>query len=489
MKKKLIALLMAAAMVLTLVPVITAFAEDENAITDVTFNINLPPIDGTEIEIQEATYGEGDEAVTVKEPNATPDVSFSFDGDLWCVGMAYAYVVAGEDTYGAPCAADGYTYFVGTIAAGREYRIALNLHLDDEQNENNYVFAADMNYEITGYEVKDVEVSANNNEKSFTVYATITADTANYMNLYDNTPDNDSVAVVVTVPSSEKTSEPEYVPERAGYNFTGWYEDKDCKTAYEFGETLTGDIDLYAGWEEAPLISEVSLTFTPPKAGDEVKFVPTEIDFYGEIYTVDYPDRLPEIKAGSGDYDLASSYFLTGIPANLEDGASEDEYFEGTFESGKTYGLEITIYSENAVFAAADDLEISIPGTDKIVVDPNHSFGASNVKFYATFTMAPAEYEVDKGAGQTVSPGEGATFHILAPFSLFKNGGKVFVDNNQVAGKFIEAYEGSTVITLKPEYISTLEPGTHELKVEFTDGGIATATFTVEETLADTDAP
>lgn len=39
-------------------------------------------------------------------------------------------------------------------------------------------------------------------------------------------------------------------PTKDGYTFDGWYSDKECKTAYDFGESVTKSITLYAKWVE-----------------------------------------------------------------------------------------------------------------------------------------------------------------------------------------------------------------------------------------------
>ena len=41
-------------------------------------------------------------------------------------------------------------------------------------------------------------------------------------------------------------------PEREGYDFVGWYTDKQCKNLFDFNSTMIlGDITLYAKWEKA----------------------------------------------------------------------------------------------------------------------------------------------------------------------------------------------------------------------------------------------
>ena len=39
-------------------------------------------------------------------------------------------------------------------------------------------------------------------------------------------------------------------PEKVGSKFTGWYSDAACENLYDFNGTVTGDITLYAGWED-----------------------------------------------------------------------------------------------------------------------------------------------------------------------------------------------------------------------------------------------
>lgn len=55
--------------------------------------------------------------------------------------------------------------------------------------------------------------------------------------------------------AGEVTKEPSE-PKRAGYSFAGWYTEKECETAFGFGNTLENDITLYAKW------SPVKMTYT-----------------------------------------------------------------------------------------------------------------------------------------------------------------------------------------------------------------------------------
>ncbi|MBO0454686.1 InlB B-repeat-containing protein [Candidatus Enterococcus murrayae] len=53
-----------------------------------------------------------------------------------------------------------------------------------------------------------------------------------------------------TVEDGSKASKPTD-PMKAGYDFTGWYKDADCKEAFDFDkETITKATTIYAGWKE-----------------------------------------------------------------------------------------------------------------------------------------------------------------------------------------------------------------------------------------------
>ena len=99
-------------------------------------------------------------------------------------------------------------------------------------------------------------------------------------------------------------------------------------------------------------------------------------------------------------------------------------------------------------------------------------------------------YEVTEGANQkyTITKNNEAKFKINADFRLF-DGGKVYVDNELVDPKNYTAESGSTIITLKKEFVDTLSVGEHTLKVLFNDGGEAITTFNVARVTVPTDNP
>jgi len=99
-------------------------------------------------------------------------------------------------------------------------------------------------------------------------------------------------------------------------------------------------------------------------------------------------------------------------------------------------------------------------------------------------------YEVTEGANQeyTITKDSEAKFKINADFRMF-DGGKVYVDDELVDPNNYTAESGSTIITLKKEYVDKLSIGKHTLKVVFSDGGQATTIFNVAKTIVPVENP
>ena len=89
-----------------------------------------------------------------------------------------------------------------------------------------------------------------------------------------------------------------------------------------------------------------------------------------------------------------------------------------------------------------------------------------------------------EGAGSSYTQGSGNTIYFRSSDS-FANFQKVMVDNVELSADCYTATEGSIIITLKPEYLSTLAAGTHSISI-VSANGVATADFEVQT--ADTTA-
>ena len=89
-----------------------------------------------------------------------------------------------------------------------------------------------------------------------------------------------------------------------------------------------------------------------------------------------------------------------------------------------------------------------------------------------------------EGAGSNYTQGSGNTIYFRSS-DAFANFQKVMVDNADLSADCYTATEGSIIITLKPEYLSTLAAGSHSISI-VSANGVATANFEVQT--ADTTA-
>lgn len=89
-----------------------------------------------------------------------------------------------------------------------------------------------------------------------------------------------------------------------------------------------------------------------------------------------------------------------------------------------------------------------------------------------------------EGAGSSYTQGSGNTIYFRSS-DAFANFQKVMVDNADLSADCYTATEGSIIITLKPEYLSTLAAGSHSISI-VSANGVATANFEVQT--ADTTA-
>ena len=137
-------------------------------------------------------------------------------------------------------------------------------------------------------------------------------------------------------------------------------------------------------------------------------------------------------------------------------------------------------------------VKVLVDGTDKTADMVGDTLKLTNITSNINLEVVVEKivYEVTEGANQkyTITKNNEAKFKINADFRLFDTG-KVYVDNELVDPKNYTAESGSTIITLKKEFVDTLSVGEHTLKVVFNDGGEAITTFNVARVTVPTDNP
>ena len=128
----------------------------------------------------------------------------------------------------------------------------------------------------------------------------------------------------------------------------------------------------------------------------------------------------------------------------------------------------------------------SVDGKEKAVGDKITVTADTTVKaVWETLPAAPADYDILNGANSKWTQDSDGNISVRGSGEFSKFVG-VKVDGKTVDEKYYTVKEGSTIVTLKPEYLNTLTAGKHTLEIVWTDG-TADTTFTVDAKPANTD--
>lgn len=170
---------------------------------------------------------------------------------------------------------------------------------------------------------------------------------------------------------------------------------------------------------------------------------------------------------------------LADIPAAMYQVKVVNGTGEGTYQPGDMVTAEADVAPEGKRFSTwvCPDL----PGTDLSANPLTFIMPEHDVSLEAVYVPdSGTEYPVNPHhRGQIYAGGdEGLAIQVNAPFEKFIGAS---VDNIElINGRDMKVSEGSTIVTLQPSFLKTLQPGEHTLNVIFTDG-YATTTFTVAE--------
>lgn len=304
-----------------------------------------------------------------------------------------------------------------------------------------------------------------------------------------------------------------YVPVREGYTFNGWntksdgsgtnYKymywrtwdkdeqtdkefDKDTLIKYDSGYERYKNVTLYASWTKTSGEPE-----NPGK--DTVKELQStgetkaKIEFATEVSK----DYKLDIKSIDVKKELADKNVKFVADINVLDGNNNVVKISNTKmkirialpEDLKGYDKYEVVYIVN------DEIKETIPAAVEngyIVFETNH---LSQYGIIATNTSATGDtdYKIIEGANGTWTQNSDGTltFRANGDFSKFTG---VKVDGTLIDAKNYTAVSGSTVITLKADYLKTLSGGTHKITVVYTDGECS-ANFEVKKAASEQTKP
>ena len=159
------------------------------------------------------------------------------------------------------------------------------------------------------------------------------------------------------------------------------------------------------------------------------------------------------------------------------------------FEVGKTYHYGVyvtTIYGDRYVFAPDTKLKINGEFVNYKRYEGDTSDGSDGTMWVITdLTMTPqatgeaTEYKVIEGTNSSwvQDADQTLTFRINGDLSKFVG---IKIDDESIDSEHYTVASGSTVVTLKNEYLKTLSEGEHKITFVYTDGEVST-NFEIKE--------
>ena len=285
-------------------------------------------------------------------------------------------------------------------------------------------------------------------------------------------------------------------PTKDGWEFTGWKcGDMTVNANTKYFELAANDtaasITLVAQWKDIqkPVITGLE---NGKIYCDAVEFEVSDNDGIASVKANDV-----ELTATDGKYTLAKGVGTVTVVAT--DNAGNTAKVSVTVNNGHTGGEatctakavcevcgeeygELDSTNHNLEKIPAKDATVTATGNKEYwhCKDCGKYFadekGTNEIKFDDT-VISKLSPEIIEGKGQSITAGEKKelTFKSNAAFSDFV---RVELDGKTLDEKNYTVKEGSTVVTLKADYVATLSVGEHTIGI-VSESGTATTTFTV----------
>ena len=285
-------------------------------------------------------------------------------------------------------------------------------------------------------------------------------------------------------------------PTKDGFEFTGWKcGDMTANANTKYFELAANDtaasITLVAQWKDIqkPVITGLE---NGKIYCDAVEFEVSDNDGIASVKANDV-----ELTATDGKYTLSKGVGTVTVVAT--DNAGNTAKVSVTVNNGHTGGEatctakavcevcgeeygELDSTNHNLEKIPAKDATVTATGNKEYwhCKDCGKYFadekGTNEIKFDDT-VISKLPPEIIEGKGQSITAGEKKelTFKSNAPFSNFV---RVELDGKTLDEKNYTVKEGSTVVTLKADYVATLSVGEHTIGI-VSESGTATTTFTV----------
>ena len=349
-------------------------------------------------------------------------------------------------------------------------------------------------YAFAGWSKIEAVINENTGESDGAMYEFTQTETvntvicANWRKIYHVTFNTEPIMpnpepVEVAAGMSPEYPIPELIPyEVENYRVEDFYLDNLHTTPYA-GEEITSDTIIYVNWEvveepDEPLeeITKVELQITPPKVGDTTT-TPKDSEYDMWLWG-DQTNQLAMTVADGSNYTLDGEHYMFFI-VGYED-EDYDTPFIGTFEKGKTYYTDIFLTAKDG-YKFAENCQIIINGEETGRILAVYGINDQYLELGVDVVPTANSYTILEGANQQYTANLDNDLTVKADGNL-DDVTNVLVDNEELDDANYILESGSTIVTLKKAYLSTLDKGVHTLTVVYNDGEVSTNFEILENT-------
>ena len=221
--------------------------------------------------------------------------------------------------------------------------------------------------------------------------------------------------------------------------------------------------------------TEIKITLTPATGHTVKKVLIDGVDATSKV-----KDNVLTFKACASDMNVQIIYTNIEYTFRIE-GTNVQTDPSGVFKVH--YGANQSVIIE--VNRGYRLTSVKVNGVEKISEVTNGKITINNIKEDTT-VIAVAEqitYRVVEGDGQLVTPdnSDAVSFVVDVESDMFGDNSGVFIDGKLIDAENYEVSgEDKVIVKFKEEFVDTIEDGTHTVTIMMDDGGVATATITVE---------
>lgn len=292
--------------------------------------------------------------------------------------------------------------------------------------------------------------------------------------------------VYVTYDSNYGTlSNPTNIPE--GWTFNGWYTQDGTQIKKGDKVQITANTTVYAHWkyavttevlgshgkitEDADVVAgeDFVITFTPDK-----NYMINQVFVDGEEVTIE--DNTYTLEDVSEPHKVQVSYKKRpfALVVICDDHATANPNGIVNVLSGDNQTIEIKAnpgYILKSVKVDGEEIDLPLTG-DAIILEEISKNTEVKIE------VEKETYKVVEGKNQTVEKDKDLTVKFSGDWDLFR---KLYINGELIDSKYYETASGSTIITLKKEYLANLKPGKYTLTAEYENGNTAETTFVIPE--------